>query len=100
MTNAGNFETRPVITITGPITSPSIVLDGASTISFSNLTLASGDKLVIDTDSKTSLLIGAYRASDISSAWWILQPGQHTVQLNGTAAGGAVLQVVYQDAWI
>ena len=100
VTNAGNFETRPVITITGPITSPSIVLDGASTISFSNLTLASGDKLVIDTDSKTSLLNGAYRASDISSVWWILQPGQHTVQLNGTAAGGAVLQVVYQDAWI
>jgi hypothetical protein len=100
VTNSGNFETRPVITITGPIVGPSLTLDGTKTISFSQITLASGDKLVISTDPKTSMLNGSYRPSDIGSAWWVLHPGTHTVQLSGTTTGGASMQIVYQDAWI
>jgi len=100
VTNAGDFDTRPIITITGPIAGPSLTLDGAKTISFSLLTLAPGDKLVINTDSKTAMLNGSYRPSDISSGWWVLHPGTHNIQMNGTTVGGASMQVVYQDAWI
>lgn len=100
VTNDGSFETRPVVTINGPIIAPSVTLNGTRTVSFSALTLVSGDKLVIDTDAKTGYLNGAYRSPDISSAWWVLEPGMSTLQLGGSTSGGAIMQVAYRDAWI
>jgi Phage tail protein len=100
VTNAGDFETRPVITIGGPISGPSVTLDNARFISFSALTLGAGDTLVISTDQKFGTLNGSYRAADINSWWWVLQPGSHTLTLGGNTVGGATMTIQYQDAWI
>lgn len=101
-TNAGTFETRPVITVTGPIGSPQVV--NAATgqaVTFTGLTLASTDQLVLYTDSRQAFLNGTYQASDVNSAWWVLQPGTTQVYLTGnTFSGGATITVAYSSSWL
>lgn len=101
ITNAGSFETRPTITIVGPITAPAAVNQTTGqTVSFSTLTLASTDVLVVDFLNKQATLNGAYRPADLSSSWWVAAPGTTGVQLTGTASGGAYMTVTWRDAWI
>lgn len=98
--NSGNFETRPTITITGPVTNPAAV--NASTgqsVSFSGLVMAQGDVMVLDTDNRQSTLNGNFYPADPTSSWWVLWPGANTIQLGGSTAGGATLQVSFQSAW-
>jgi hypothetical protein len=100
-TNAGSFETRPSITITGPITSPAVVNQTTGqTIGFTGMTLASSDVLVVDLAAKQATLNGVYRTADVGSSWWVLPPGTTTVQVTGTAATGAQMTVTSRDAWI
>lgn len=101
VSNIGSFETRPVITIHGPMIGPSIIYDNGKFISYSQLTLHTGDTLVIDTDAKTGLFNGSYRNADINSWWWVLQPGTHVIQLGGTyTSAGSNMSVSYRDAWV
>jgi hypothetical protein len=105
--NAGNFETRPVITIRGPIHYPSITyVNTAQTVSWSTLILNTGDVLTVDFDSRTGWVNGAfivdiplrkipgpygtfvghqisagYFPADVSSQWFTLWPGLNTLQL-------------------
>jgi phage-related protein len=99
--NAGTFETRPQITLTGPITGPQFV-NGATgqAISFTGLALAASDLLSIDTDSRQCFLNGRFYDADAVSAWWVLQPGTTPVYVTGIGPGGAVLTVTWVSAWI
>jgi hypothetical protein len=99
--NSGTFETRPVVTVTGPVTSPSIT-NGTSgqTVSFTGLVLATGEQLVLNMDARQAFIDGAFQAADPSSAWWVLQPGQSIIYMSGTSLTGSVLSVTYQSAWI
>jgi hypothetical protein len=101
-TNAGTFETRPVITCSGPIGNPQIV--NAATgqvISFTGLTLASTDQLVLYTDARQAFLNGSFYAADVTSAWWVLEPGVTQVYLTGSNfAGGATLTCAFSSAWL
>lgn len=99
--NAGTFETRPQISLTGPISAPQIV--NASTgqqISYTNLVMGSTDVLTIDTDNRQSFLNGSFYPADPFSTWWVLQPGTTTVYAAGTTTGGATLTVTWSSAWI
>jgi Phage tail protein len=100
--NAGTFETRPVITVTGPITSPQVV--NAATgqvITFTGLNLAPTDQLVLYTDNRQAFLNGSFQEADTNSAWWVLQPGETQVYLSGgNFAGGATITVSYSSAWL
>lgn len=99
--NAGNFETRPIVTIQGPISFPAVIdTQTGKFVSFSNVNLGVGDRLVIDTDARIGTLNGSYRAADLNSWWWVLQPGSHTLLLAGSTTGGASMTVSYSDAWI
>ena len=99
--NTGTFETRPVVSISGPITSPAVVnASTAQTVSFTGLTLGPTDQLVLDMDNRQPLLNGVFYAADVSSAWWVLEPGATQVYLDGITAGGASLTVVYSPAFI
>lgn len=100
-TNAGSFETRPVVTITGPITGPAVVnqTTGAM-VSFPGMTLAASDQLVVDLLARQSYLNGVFRTADINSSWWVLPPGTTTVQVTGTGATGSTMTVAWRDAWI
>jgi Phage tail protein len=100
--NAGTFETRPVITISGPITSPQVVnASTAQVVSFTGLNLAATDQLVLYTDNRQSFLNGSFSPADTGSAWWVLEPGETQVYLTGdNFAGGATLTVSYSSAWL
>jgi hypothetical protein len=99
--NAGTFETRPQLTLTGPINGPSIV--NATTgqqISYSNLSMGATDVLTIDTDNRQSFLNGSFYPADPFSSWWVLQPGQTTVYASGVTPGGAALTMNWSSAWV
>jgi Phage tail protein len=87
--NTGNIEMRPIITITGPVTNPTV--ENATTgysLTFSNpnqtsYTLNSGDQLVIDTDLHQVTYYPSGSTSGSSrrnwlvygSTWWDLPAG-------------------------
>ena len=99
--NAGTIETRPVITVTGPIGDPSVV--NAATgqaITFTGLTMGASDQLVISTDARQAFLNSVFAPADVSSSWWTLQPGSSQIYLTGDAfSGGAQLSIVWSSAY-
>lgn len=101
VTNAGTFETRPVITITGPITSPGLAnVTTGQQVSWTSLVLAAGDTLTVDFLARQGLLNGVYRPADLFSAWWVLPPGTSTIQATGDTGSGASLSCIWSDAYI
>lgn len=100
-TNNGNFETRPIITITGPINQPGVYNQtSGQLISFSALNLSAADVLTIDLLNKVATLNGSPRPADLGSAWWVLPPGTSQLVLQGAGAAGATMTLTYSDAWM
>lgn len=100
-TNGGSFETRPVVTITGPVTSPALVNQTTGqVVSYSALTLGASDVLAVDFLNKQALLNGVFRTADLTSSWWVMPPGATGIQMTGTASAGASMTVAWRDAWI
>lgn len=104
--NSGTFETRPSLTLTGPITGPAIVnANTGQQISFSALSLGPSDVLEIDTDNRQCFVNGQFFPADPSSSWWVLQggtpqtPGLTTVFVSGVTPGGAQLSMTWSSAW-
>lgn len=101
LTNHGNFETRPTVMITGPISAPALYNQTTGqTVSFSTLALAASDQLAVDLLNRTAYLNGSFRPADVSSSWWVLDPGTAQIVLQGSAATGSQMTVTYQDAWM
>jgi hypothetical protein len=105
-TNAGNFETPPVLTITGPVTNPTIDNDttGESIVT-TGLTLAAGEEAVIDVGAKTLTLAGTQRPDLIDASattWFGLKAGTNLLRLRGTgmSSGETELAVSFHDARI
>lgn len=104
-TNAGTFETRPAIQVTGPVLSPSVI-NGATgqAVTFTGLTLGASDVLVLDMDAKQAFRNGVFVPADASSSWWVLQPGQSLIYMTGTGAAsamaGSTVSAVWSSAWI
>lgn len=99
--NDGNFETRPQVTITGPITGPAIYNQtSGQSVSFSSLVLGGGDVLTVDFQNRIAYLNGAARFADLASAWFTLLPGVTQLVLQGAAAAGSQMTITYQDAWM
>ena len=113
--NAGNFGSPPLAVITGPVTGPTLAnLTTGQTVSWSQISLAAGQAMTVDFLDRQawisapntpglpgqSLGGGSYAPADISSAWWVLQPGSNAVQVGGGAGAGAACQLYFYDAWI
>jgi hypothetical protein len=109
--NLGTFETRPVVLLQGPLTKPGIrYVNTGQVVTWSNVTLRTGDVMAIDFDSHTSYVnpgnliinvplgvapsaavvaggivspatIAGYVPADISSSWFVLWPGYNALQL-------------------
>jgi hypothetical protein len=103
-TNSGNMDCRPLLTVTGPCTNPSVQnssAPGAPYLTFA-LSMATGDRLVIDTDLHTATYfvagtsIGASRAALLTqgSQWFSLLPANG---LNAIAGGVNYLSFSSQD---
>lgn len=101
VTNGGNFETRPLVTVVGPIAGPAVYnVTTGETISYSGLTLGVGDSLVLDLDQSTGAVNGAYTPADLSSAWFVCPPGPSVLQLQGTPGAGSIISAAWSDAYI
>lgn len=109
VTNAGNFETPPVFTITGPATNP--IIDNETTdehIYTKNLALLAGETLVIDVAKKTARLggpVGTLRLDVIDPApttWFELVKGENMLRLRGAdfVAAQTSLVASFRDARI
>jgi hypothetical protein len=100
--NLGTFETRPVITITGPANGPAMRnrLTG-QIVSYSQIVMGAHDVLVVDFDQRFGTLNGSFRPADIQSSWWTIWPGENVIELlGGNVSAGASMSVSYADAWI
>lgn len=111
LTNAGDVECYPILTITGPCTYPTISnnsIAGTPTIQF-GVTMATGDQLVIDTDLKTATYFSAGSALGQSAmatiqqgwTWWSMPSGTNAIQFaskDSTSVAGT-LNVQWASAW-
>lgn len=99
--NAGTFETRPVITVTGPVTSPSIINGNTGqAVTFTGLALAANSVLTLDMDARQAFVSGVFYPADPSSSWWVLEPGQTLVYMTGSSSAGSVLGISFASSWI
>jgi hypothetical protein len=113
--NGGSFVSPPVIVITGPATSPAVTnLTTNQTVSWSSLTLNTGDQLVVDFLNRQSYINpttvstspgfpsvgGTYWPADLTSAWWQLAPGNNTLQYGGTIGSGSTATCFWHDSYV
>ena len=101
-TNAGNFPSRPLLTVTGPSNTPRIENVTSGQFLQVNLVVAAGEFLEIDTDARTVMLNGtASRYSSLSpgSAWWELAAGDNSLLFTAADSVGT-LEMRYRSAWI
>ena len=105
VTNSGNYETRPVITVNGPISSGWTISNGTKTLTV-NLALTSGQSLAIDLDTRTAQMTGGTAtnvryALGATPAWFTCGPGSTTITLGGAGASSSTtLSVQYASAWV
>jgi hypothetical protein len=103
VTNAGTIAARPVVYMWGPLVDPEIAnLTAGRTLSFTGLTLATGDFVVVDFDRRTALLDGTVSRTsyiDVSAAWWELSPGGNDLVFTA-GGGGGYAEIHYRSSWI
>jgi hypothetical protein len=106
--NSGSLDTRPIITIAGPVVAPTVSAlypDGTVRQLAYSLDLASGDSLVIDTDAHTVVLNGGVsrRRFMTVSAGWPTIPAGSTVNYqfqSSTYNASATLTATWRSAWM
>lgn len=112
--NGGNFEAPAVVVISGPVSGPTLSNSSTGqTVSWSTLTLNSGDVLAVDMLSRQAYVNpsmaskdpgvpssgGTYWPADATSAWWQLQPGSNQIGFGGAAQSGASAVFYWRDCW-
>ena len=101
--NDGSFDTDPTFRIDGPATNPRIEnLTAGKTIAV-NITLASGEFLLIDVKSRTVLLGGTtsrFSFLDTSSRWFSLAPGSNSITFRASTSTAATLTARWRSAWL
>lgn len=100
--NAGTFETRPVITLTGPLTTPKIINTSTGQFTQLDLVLANGQTATIDYLARTivnSTGGSLYSTLDPTSQWWTLAPGTTNIQFQASSGSGSA-SIAFRNAWI
>lgn len=105
ITNAGNFDTPPVIRITGPISDPRITnATRGESFYIDNVALVTGEYVDVDMRNRTVMKSdGANLYSRVrfpSSTWWKLSAGANSIELRSSSVTStATLLVAWRDAW-
>lgn len=106
VTTTGDARAWPVLTITGPITTPVLENLTNGRALYLTTTLGPGESLVIDTAARTVTRNGpgganAYNAVDrAASSWWPLEPGANAIRVRAAdSADPAELTVAWRDAY-
>jgi hypothetical protein len=113
--NGGSFISPPVIILTGPGSAPTVTnLTTGQTVSWSSLTLNTGDVFVVDFLNHQGLVNpttvstnpgfpgvgGTYWPADLTSSWWQLAPGSNTLQYGGNVGTGSTATAYWRDCYI
>jgi hypothetical protein len=106
--NVGTFETRPVLTIAGPVTAPSVAAtypDGTVKQLIYSLDLQSGDVLTLDTDAHSVMLNGntSRRRFLTAAGGWPTIPAGSSVTYqfqSSTYNASATLTATWRSAWM
>lgn len=106
--NSGSMDTRPVLTITGPVVAPvvsALYPDGTVKQLAYSLDLASGDVLTIDTDAHTVMLNGSVsrrRFMTVASGWPTVPAGSSVIYQfqSSTYNALAMLTATWRSAWM
>lgn len=105
MTNGGDMETAPVVTIYGPAVNPLIQNDsiaGTPNVKW-NATLGGGDVLVIDMGACTVTRNGSQNMIldlDPNSRFWQLQPGANVIHYHRTSGASlSACNLAWRDAY-
>lgn len=106
--NSGAFDTRPVLTIAGPVIAPTVsglYLDGTVRQLIYSQNLQSGDVLVIDTDAHSVILNGSVsrrRFLTVPSGWPTIPAGQSVNYQfqSSTYNASAMLTATWRSAWM
>ncbi|MGE0399948.1 MAG: hypothetical protein AB7T06_24750 [Kofleriaceae bacterium] len=104
VTNAGNYITAPVITITGPVTNPTVTFVASGQFMTVNITLGPSDVLVIDMANRSVMLNGTasrYNLVTTGSQFWGIPPGTWSIGVASTDSSpvAALFTVTWRDAW-
>lgn len=106
VTTNGTSEAWPTITITGPITTPTLTNRTLGLTLRFIYSLAAGERLVIDTDPRRRTIrlndqANRYSALDwTTSTWWPLAPGANELLLGASSySSGSSIVVAWRDAW-
>lgn len=106
--NQGSMDTRPVLTITGPVVAPTVSAlypDGTVRQLVYSLDLATGDVLVIDTDAHTVILNGTVsrrRFMTVASGWPTIPANSQVIYQfqSSTYNATAMLTATWRSAWM
>lgn len=102
--NTGNTTTYPVITITGPITNPTISNNTTGQFVTVNTTLLASDSLIIDLYEKTITLNGSYARNLLNnnSEWFGCAPGTTGISFAGSTytIGTTTATMTYRPAFV
>lgn len=101
LANAGNTDSPPLFTITGPVDNPIIEHIELGRSLQLTISLASGDVLVLDADARTVILNGtASRGSALTlPQWFLLPPGLSSIRYrNNGGATASTLTIAWRDA--
>lgn len=105
--NAGSADSRPVLTITGPVVAPVIAAlypDGTVRQLIYSLDLVTGDVLTIDTDAHTVLLgsVSRRRFMTVAGGWPTIPAGSSVNYQfqSGTYNATAMLTAAWRSAWM
>lgn len=102
--NTGNTTTYPLVTITGPITNPTIANGTTGEYITVNTTLTASDTMIIDLYEKTITVNGSSARNLLAgnSKWFGCAPGNTTISFTGSGytIGTTVATMTYSPAYV
>jgi len=101
VTNSGTVEASPIVTINGPAINPVVSNDTTGQSLGLNLTLVSGDQVVIDMDNATILQGGSTNrmgGKSSGSRFWSLTPGVNTIRFSADAYDVGTAVIAFRSA--
>ncbi|MEU5496182.1 phage distal tail protein [Streptomyces griseofuscus] len=106
--NSGTFETRPILTVSGPVTAPTVSAtypDGTVKQLIYSLDLQVGDVLTFDTDGHSVMLNGSVsrrRFVTVSGGWPTIPAGSNVSYQfqSSTYNSTATLTATWRSAWM
>jgi hypothetical protein len=99
--NTGNTAASPVVTITGPVTNPTVRNDATGEALGLTITLIAGDVLTIDMARRTVILGGSTNrmsAKTVGSTFWAIQPGNNDLRFSADTYNTGTATIAWRSA--